>query len=213
MRRLVQVPAWQLVAGAAVCCVLGWFAFVRGTAVPVLSLVDLGFHELGHLLTYVLPDVVTAMMGSITQVAVPWGLAAYFFVVRGDFFGGVLCLAWAGTSAQNASVYVADAPWQELQLIGGYHDWAFVLGPENFDALDRAADIAAVVKGAGLLMLLNALAICVVGLVLAARPSSAFRPGRRGHRVARPALVQQERDQGLPVLGHRDVPVSGSYPE
>ena len=158
---------WQLLAGAASCCLLGWYAFARGTNVPVLGLVDLGFHELGHLLTYVFPDVVTAMMGSITQVAVPWGLAAYFFVMRGDFFGGSFCLAWAGTSAQNASVYIADAPWESLPLIGGSHDWAFVLGPEGFDVLDRAADIAAVVKGAGLVMLLTALTICVAGLVLA----------------------------------------------
>lgn len=166
MRRPEPAPLPQLVTGAAACCVLGWFAFVRGTSVPVLSLVDLGFHELGHLLTYVFPDVVTAMAGSVVQVAVPWGLAAYFFVARRDFLGGTFCLAWAGTSAQNASVYIADAPWEQLPLIGGSHDWAFVLGPEQFDVLHRAADIAAVVKGAGLVMLLNALAICVAGVVL-----------------------------------------------
>lgn len=87
MRRVESIPLWQLVGGALACCVLGRSAFVRGANVPVLALADLGFHELGHLLTYVFPDVVTAMMGSITQVAVPWGLAAYFFVARGDFFG------------------------------------------------------------------------------------------------------------------------------
>lgn len=178
MRRPAPVPVWQLVAGAVACCVLGWFAFVRGTNVPVLALVDLGFHELGHLLTYVFPDVVTAMMGSITQVAVPWGLAAYFFVRRGDFLGGTFCLAWAGTAAQNASVYVADAPWQTLELIGGSHDWAFVFG--HFDALDRAADVAGIVRGAGLAMLLTALAICVGGLLLAtgSRARSPLREGR-----------------------------------
>ncbi|HYP23554.1 MAG TPA: hypothetical protein VEV43_08270 [Actinomycetota bacterium] len=178
MRRPVPVPVWQLVAGAVACCVLGWFAFVRGTNVPVLALADLGFHELGHLLTYVFPDVVTAMMGSITQVAVPWGLAAYFFVRRGDFLGGTFCLAWAGTAAHNASVYVADAPWQTLELIGGSHDWAFEFGP--YDAQDRAADVAGIVRGAGLAMLLTALAICLGGLVLAtgSRARSPLRKGR-----------------------------------
>lgn len=165
MRRPAAVPLWQLLAGAASSALLGWFAFVRGDPVPVLWLVDLGFHELGHLLTYPFPDVVTAMMGSVTQVAVPWALAAYFFAGRGDFLGGTFCLTWAGTAAQNASVYIADAPWQELQLIGGSHDWGFVLG--HFGAVHRAADIAAVVKGAGGVMVAIALAICIGGLVLA----------------------------------------------
>lgn len=176
MRQAKPAGPWQFVAGAAVCCVLGWFAFVRGTSVPVLSLADLGFHELGHLLTYVFPDVVTATMGSVTQVAVPWALAAYFFVVRKDLFGGVVCMAWTATSLQNASVYIADAPWEQLPLIGGYHDWAFVLGPEHFDVLHRAEDIAAVVKGAGLVVLLNALLICIVGMALALRPGSSRAP-------------------------------------
>ena len=52
--------------GAAIAClVLAWFPFVRDTRVPLLGLVDLGFHELGHLLTYPLPDLWTAAMGSI----------------------------------------------------------------------------------------------------------------------------------------------------
>ena len=41
--------------------------------VPLLAYVDLGFHELGHLLTYPLPDLLTAMAGSLFQVAVPFG--------------------------------------------------------------------------------------------------------------------------------------------
>jgi hypothetical protein len=60
-------------AAAGACLVLGWFAFVRGTNVPLLSGVDLGFHELGHLLTRWLPFVIMLMAGSITQVLVPVG--------------------------------------------------------------------------------------------------------------------------------------------
>ena len=73
----------------------------------------------------------------------PWALAGYFLAVRRDVLGGTLCLAWAGTSAHNASVYIADAPYEALPLIGGSHDWAFLLGPQSFDVLHRATDIAA----------------------------------------------------------------------
>jgi hypothetical protein len=149
---------WRWVVGAVMCLVLGWFAFVREVRVPLLGLVDLGFHELGHLLTYWLPDVVTAMMGSAFQIAVPLGIAGYFLWRGRDTAAGAMCLAWAGSSAQDVSVYVADAPYQRLQLIGGEHDWAFVLG--HYHALNHAAAIAEWVKGFGLLCLVAGLALC-----------------------------------------------------
>ena len=67
------------------------------------------------------------------------------------------------------SVYVADAPYERLELIGGMHDWAFALGPEGFDVIDRAGAVAAVVSGAGLLMVLAAVAGCLATPFLQAR--------------------------------------------
>ncbi len=160
----------------------GFYAFVRGTRVPLLGLVDLGFHELGHLLTYPLPDVITAAMGSITQVLVPVGLALYFLIVRRDLLGGGVCLAWAATSAQDASVYIADAPFQRLQLIGGEHDWAFVLGPEHLNMLGSAHTIAAVVKGVGMLFLFAGITCCSLGL----RRGLRREPRGEGPRPVRP---------------------------
>jgi hypothetical protein len=92
----------------------------------------------------------------------PGGL--YFFLRRNRAAGAV-CLAWAGTSAQNASVYIADAPFQRLALIGREHDWAFVLGPEHLNGLGAAHTIAAVVAAFGLLMVLTGLATCGYGLL------------------------------------------------
>ncbi len=152
--------AIQGAAGALACLVLGWFAFIRGTRVPLLSLVDLGFHELGHMLTMWAPRVVYFAMGSVAQVAVPLGLAAYFLWIVRDPVGAGLCLAWAGTSAQNVSLYIADAPYQVLPLIGGLHDWATILGPEHLNMLGSAHAIAAVVKAFGLLCLLTGFAVC-----------------------------------------------------
>ena len=155
---------WKWLVGLTACGGLGWFAFVRGENVPLLWMVDLGFHELGHLVTRWLPEVVMAMAGSINQVAVPLGIAVYFLWARRDLLAGALCLAWASTSAQNASVYIADAPYQRLQLIGGFHDWAFVLGPDHFNVLNRAAFIGGAVKYFGILMWLVAVGLCVAGL-------------------------------------------------
>src|SRR5688572_23047535 len=119
--RRPSLPIWAYAAGAIACLLMGWWALVRGVRVPGLSLVNLGFHELGHFLTYPFPDLMTAAMGSVVQVAIPLSLAVYFAWRSRDLLGAGLCLAWAGASAQEVSVYIADAPYERLQLIGGEH--------------------------------------------------------------------------------------------
>jgi hypothetical protein len=150
------------VVGLALCAMLGWYAFVRGTWVPLLGNADLGFHELGHLVFAWAPDRLVALMGSGTQVLVPLGLAAYFWVAHRDRLGTALMLAWAGTSAQNVSVYIADAPFQALPLLGnGEHDWAFLLERH----LGAAAPLAHAVWALGLLLWLAGVGLCVWGLL------------------------------------------------
>jgi hypothetical protein len=131
-------------------------AMIADTRVPLLAYVDLGFHELGHLLTYPLPDLLTAMAGSFVQVAVPLGLAAYFFLRR-DHAGSALCLGWAATSAYDVARYVADAPYERLELLGGDHDWAFVLFELN--ATESAGAYAAVTRVFAWVVMLGAIAL------------------------------------------------------
>ncbi len=154
---------WRPLAAASFILVMAFFPFVRETRVPLLGYVDLGFHELGHLVGYIFPvsERLTAALGSITQIAVPVGLAVYFLWWRKDRVAGGLMLAWTGTSAWDASVYIADAPYERLQLIGGDHDWAFLLGPTEFNNYAIADDLAAFVEFAGGLSLLAGLLICL----------------------------------------------------
>jgi len=160
-------PPVALAAALAWCLLCGWFAFVRDDRVPVASLVDFGFHELGHLVMYALPisELLTAAMGSIVQCAVPFGLAAYFRLSRNDTVGFVACLAWAATNLRDVSVYVADAPHERLELVGGQHDWAYILGPDQLDRLAAAGTIASVVRACGLVVLIAAIAIACVHLM------------------------------------------------
>ena len=133
-------------------------AFVVGEHIPLLSYVDLGFHELGHMLAIPLGTVVHFLAGSVAQIAIPAGLAAYFWHRTSDRTAAGVMLAWAATSAQNVSVYMADAPYRRLPLIGGTHDWWFLLG--RWDSLDVASGLAAMVWFIGLLMGLAGLAVC-----------------------------------------------------
>ncbi|MBT8214582.1 MAG: hypothetical protein KJP12_05095 [Acidimicrobiia bacterium] len=159
---------WKYVAGVVICAVAGWIAFVQVERIPLLGYADLGFHELGHLVMYMFPisEILTAAMGSIFQVAIPGGLAAYFWLKRRDRFATAVTLAWAATSARDVAVYVADAPHRALPLLGGdnvTHDWWFILG--RFDAIDRAGSLAGLITVMGIITLFGAIAICVMGLV------------------------------------------------
>jgi len=153
-------PRWGRYATAAVgAAVIAWYAFVANSPVPVLDLFDLAVHETGHLLAGLLPRTVMFLAGSVAQVAVPLGLA-WYFAARGDRAGGAFCLAWAGTSMWDVSVYIADAPVQSLPLVGGgQHDWAFLLS--QWDLMHLADEIAGFVEYSGAVL-------AVTGIVVAA---------------------------------------------
>lgn len=164
-----------ILAALAGCVLLGAVALVAREPVPLLSLVNLGFHELGHLLTYPFPDLVTASMGSVTQLAVPLGLAAYFWWARRDRIGAGVCLGWAAVNAQEWSVYVADAPFERLELIGGEHDWAFVL--DRLGWMEAADELAAALHALGWALLVAGLAACASTLARRREPVREPIPG------------------------------------
>lgn len=148
---------WAVAGAVAWCLFAAWFAFVQGKSIPLLSLVDLGFHELGHLVTYPFSDRITAVMGSVAQVGVPFGLAVYFQWIRNDRIATSVCLTWAATAARDVSVYIRDAPHQQLELIGGEHDWAFLLA----DNLHRSESLGRNVQAFGVLLLLTAFGLAI----------------------------------------------------
>ncbi len=181
---------------AAACLLIGWFPFVRARSVPFLWYVDLGFHELGHMLTMWAPRLIYFAMGSVNQILVPIGLSAYFLWFRRDRIGGGLCLAWAGTSAANVAIYIADAPYRRLPLIGGIHDWAYILGPPHLNELGAAHGLGVAVKTFGALCVLGGFALCCSA---AASAIGALTPDRgdgvgRAPRPAGPARPAPTRD-------------------
>jgi hypothetical protein len=181
--RWKQAQLWQCGLCLAWCGFAGWWAFGRDDRIPLLAFVNLGFHELGHLVCYLVPvvgTVVTAAAGSAMQCLVPVGLAVYFLGWRRDRLAAAACLAWGATNLQEAAVYIADAPFEQLQLIGGDHDWATVLGPEHLDRLQDAGSIAGTVRGIGVVLLIAAAVLCILALVT----SHPDRPDRAAHDTA-----------------------------
>ncbi len=158
---------WTYGAAALACVALAWLSWRGHGFVPLLNLVDLGFHELGHLLAMPLPDSAMLVAGSLAQVAVPAGLTVYFWWWRRDLVGAVATLAWTGTSMRGVGAYMADATVRQLPLIGsGRHDWATLFG--RWGVLDMAPNIGGLVGALGFVTIAVA---ATLALLAATAPS------------------------------------------
>ncbi len=180
---------WRWVAGAAAVAYVAVGAYAGDGWVFPFSYADLGFHELGHLLTmFWAPGPLTAFAGSFAQVAVPLGLGAYFVLVRRDRVSASIMLAWAGASANNVSIYIYDATRRSLPLLGGQdgHDWAYLLGPGVLDVLGATDGIALGVRVTSVLLMVAAAAMLVWGFT-------------EPRRAARAAAALEEYRATLPV--------------
>lgn len=163
-------------------------AFARHTVASnyagesVLHLVNLVFHEAGHVLFAPFGRVLTVAGGSLLQVLVPVACAVALWRAR-DRFGATVGVWWAGQSLLDLAPYIADARALRLVLLGGKtgaevegHDWEFLLATFGWLRHDVALGQAAHVAGLGVM----AVAL-VAGAVVLARQWP-----RRG-RVGQPA--------------------------
>ena len=167
---------WTYGLAGLLVSVAGWWAFLRGVRVPLLGMVDLAVHEAGHVLFVWAPRDVMLAMGNGLQVLVPLVFAGAFVLRHRDLAGAAAALAWAATSLQDASVYIADAPYRRLPLLGpeSSHDWWQLLGDHGW--LATADELGRAVWLLGVLAWLAAVAVLAVGV----RHDDAWRAGAPG---------------------------------
>lgn len=142
-----------------------------------LHLINLPFHEFGHILFRPFPAVITSLGGSLGQLLMP---AVCFFVLllkTRDAFGAAVCLWWFGENFLDIAPYINDARSMSLPLLGGnfgdtspygFHDWNFILSETGLLTYDHR--FAAIAKGLGTVVMLGAL---VWALALLFRPVAA----------------------------------------
>jgi hypothetical protein len=145
--------------------------FVAGS---FLHLVNLPFHEAGHVLFSPFGAFMTSLGGSLLQVAVPV-TCAVSFARREDWFATCVCTWWAGQNLVDLGPYIADARALQLILLGGYtgaevegHDWEAILATLGLLQSDRAIGMAAHVLGSAVM----------AGAVIAASITTRPRHGR-----------------------------------
>lgn len=99
-------------------------------------LVNLPFHEFGHIIFRPFGRLMTSLGGSLAQVLMPLVCLAVFILKTRDPFAASFTLWWAGESLIDLAPYINDARSLTLLLVGGhtgrtspygYHDWEFIL--------------------------------------------------------------------------------------
>ena len=143
---------------AAFLAVLGYWTLRLGSGAATgcpLDLVNLAFHEAGHLFLTPFGETMHFLGGTLGQLAVPAGLVVYFLVVRRQPFAAAVCAWWIGENLINIAVYMADARDLALPLVGGgHHDWNTLfytfglLGEESVRFVSSSTHIA----GAGVMI-------------------------------------------------------------
>lgn len=99
-------------------------------------LVNLPFHEVGHIIFRPFGRLMTSLGGSIMQVLMPLICLVVFLVKTRDAFAAAFALWWTGENFMDLAPYINDARSLTLPLLGGntgrtapygFHDWEFIL--------------------------------------------------------------------------------------
>jgi len=151
-----------------------------------LHLVNLPFHEAGHVLFRPFGSFMTSLGGSLNQILIPLVCTTVLLVRTRDAFGASVALWWAGENFLDLAPYIGDARSMSLPLLGGntgysapygFHDWNYILNEAG--VLDRDALYAGLSKGIGVTLMAMALVwgatvLLRAGLIRRSRPT---RPG------------------------------------
>lgn len=115
----------------------------------LLKGLNLGIHELGHLLLAPAGELLGIAGGSIAQCLAPL-VGFWMFRRQRDWFAMAFAFAWLSTSLFDLAAYVADARALELPLVSPFggedvvHDWNWLL--DRWGLLGRDQAIARTIR-------------------------------------------------------------------
>jgi len=99
-----------------------------------MHLINLPFHEAGHLVFSPFGRFMTVLGGSLGQLLMPLICAGAFLFYNQNAFGASVALWWFAESLMDLAPYINDARDLQLILLGGVtgqevegHDWEYLL--------------------------------------------------------------------------------------
>jgi len=122
------------------------YILVRHLASPdyqsIFKGLNLGIHELGHMVFGLLGEFIGVAGGTLLQCLVPIGSMVMFLRQR-DFFAIAVCFGWLSTNLFDVATYAGDARAMELPLVSPgvgdvVHDWNYLLGHLGLLQADQA---------------------------------------------------------------------------
>jgi hypothetical protein len=176
------------VAGRAlfwIAFVIWSFSLITAPMIEVgssfLHMINLPFHEAGHIIFSPFGHYIMVAGGSLMQLLVPLICAGALLFQNRDQFGAALCVWWFGENLLDLAPYIDDARSLQLMLLGGPaaevegHDWEALLEPHQWLHLDHT--IANAAHFIGSTVMVGALAWAAVAL---ARPKADLPKSKSG---------------------------------
>lgn len=136
-----------------------------------LHLINLPFHEAGHLFFRPFGSFVTSLGGTLGQLLIPLICLVVLLLKTRDAFGAAVCLWWFGENFLDIAPYINDARAGVLPLVGGnfgesspygFHDWEYLLTETGLLHYDHL--LAKLAHGFGALVM--TLAVCWGGYLV-----------------------------------------------
>jgi len=125
-----------------------------------MHLVNLPFHEAGHIIFGFFGQFIMMLGGSLGQVLMPLTCFLVILLKTRDTFGASVVIWWLGESCMDLAPYINDARDLKLILLGGvtgnevvdYHDWEFILRNLGWLRYDHA--LAQLTNTVGILLMM-----------------------------------------------------------
>jgi hypothetical protein len=127
-----------------------------------LHLVNLPFHEAGHIFFRPLGAFITSLGGTLGQLLMPSICTGVLLVRTRDPFGASVALWWGGENFLDIAPYINDARAGQLPLVGGnfghsapygFHDWQYLLTESGLLQYDHVLAKVAFVMGSAIMLL------------------------------------------------------------
>jgi hypothetical protein len=127
-----------------------------------LHLVNLPFHEAGHIIFRPFGAFITSLGGTLGQLLMPSICMGVLLFKTKDPFGASVALWWVGENFLDIAPYVNDARAGQLPLLGGnfghsapygFHDWQYLLTESGLLQYDHFLAKTSFVIGAVIMLL------------------------------------------------------------
>jgi hypothetical protein len=149
----IIIWSWQFISGSIESNVAGN---------SFLHLVNLPFHEAGHIIFRPFGAFMTSLGGTLGQLLMPSICMGVLLVKTRDPFGASVALWWAGENFLDIAPYINDARAGQMPLLGGnfghsspygFHDWQYLLTESGLLQYDHVLAKVAFVMGSAIMLL------------------------------------------------------------